>query len=283
MLALVSDFARKVWQRLRTQAAFPREFSTPSTLVYTFALSPLPKGKSIFKPVWDPEGPSLGSTSAATKRQRHSSRGPEASPLLGCSGRDAPAGALAPIPSPRTLAPCLRGRAGKGRGPLSLHEVALPGAAARPGHPPRRRSSLRASSASSQVAATDSRPGTSSPRATGVPPPRRRASPVLNFPGAQRGLRPQWPGAGVCTTPGAAGRCARGPPRGPGASGRAEAERRGRDRGAGRGRGRGDAPLASADSAPLPGELRCGNRPECRAQGLGRAGGGDRVSAAREP
>lgn len=104
----------------------------------------------------------------------------------------------------------------KERGPLGLggkggaHPLRCRRSA--PEHPPRRRSSLRASSASSRSPPADSRPGPSSPRASMGPAARRRRNPAPNFFGVQRGHGLSGPRAGVRSTTSAAGRCARGPP-----------------------------------------------------------------------
>lgn len=142
------------------------------------------------------------------------------------------AGALAPTP-PGPLSPATTvAKPGKERGLQDLPVQPL-----KPGHPPRRRSSLRASSASSRSPPADSRPGPSSPRASMGPVTWRRGSPAPNSPGARGGhgfrgprpvseLFPALLGAAPAGRPGA--RSLR--PHEGGAAG-------GRGRGAGRGQG----------------------------------------------
>lgn len=84
------------------------------------------------------------------------------------------------LPSPTTAVAKL----GKERGPPGLPGPASPVQALEPRHPPRRRSSLRASSASSRSPPADSRPGPSSPRASMGPVSGSCGSRVPNFPGA---------------------------------------------------------------------------------------------------
>lgn len=137
-------------------------------------------------------GPS-GTTPPPHTRQL-GSRGPPANLLLGRAGGDVrgPSHPLLPGPRPGP----------ERREALRLSwRFALPGAAARLAHPPRRKSSLRASSASSRSPPADSRPGPSSPRAA--------MSAAARRPELPRGLgrpRPQWPRAGIPATPAAAGR-----------------------------------------------------------------------------
>lgn len=134
-------------------------------------------------------------------------------------------------PGPPSPTPCVA-KPGKERGPPGLPVQPL-----KPGHPPRRRSSLRARSASSRSPPADSRPGPSSPRASMGPVAWRRGSPAPNFPAARGGhgfrgprpvseLFPALLGAAPAGRPGA--RSLR--PRGGRSGGR-------RGRGAGRGRG----------------------------------------------
>lgn len=260
-------------------------FSYPiDTGTHVCSLHTLPKGRVFSKPVLGPRGPPAWEAPAPRRNaRRHSSRGPEASPLLGCSGRDAQCWGPHTHSRPRSLAPAasVAGLRRK-RGPLSLHGVRPPGRSRSAGAPtsaqvfsPRQQRQQQV--AARRLPARDQLPA----RLHGS----RRQPPRLSGPELSRGSarpRPQWPRAGVCTTPGAAGRCARGPPRGP--EPRAARRRSGGGAGPRRGAGPGSRRRAAGVRglcAPLPGELRCGETaPSARPRDRD-AQGRSRVSAAR--
>lgn len=172
------------------------------------------------------------------------------------------AGALAPTPARGPRVP----RPGPDRSEdLRVSQwCALPGAAAHPEHPPRRKSSLRASSASSRSPPADARPEPSSPRASMGPA--AAALRPRTLPGPRESTASVAPGR----RPSDSGRCWALRPRaalGPGASDRAEG-------GAGGGRGRG------AGRGPGVAETFQGRPPALRAlAGTGRGGTGPGLPA----
>lgn len=178
---------------------------------------------------WDSERPCPRGAAATTNPT--SQLEASANLVLGCPGGTCWGSRTHPRPGP--TAPVARpGREG---GPLGLPVVRPPRCSRSAEHPPRRKSSLRASSASSRSPPADSRPEPSSPRASMGP--------------AAATLRPQtFPGLSEATAsvapgrrPSDSGRCWALRPRaalGPGASDRAEGGAAGgRGRGAGRGPG----------------------------------------------
>lgn len=194
------------------------------------------------------------------------------------AGRSVGAGALEPTP---TRSRGSLGLAGKPRGPLGLPERICSIRRGRwtPEHPPRRRSSLRASSASSRSPPADSRLGPSSPRASMGPAARRRRNPAPNFLGAQPGhglsgpgpaseLLPERLGAAPAGRPGA-------PASAPGRAGRLGAGPRG-------GAGPGVAAIPGSAS-PYAGTRASQTPPEYRPEGGRGRAERSRVRAASSP
>lgn len=206
----------------------------------------------------------LGAPLPARRRRNHkpdiTALEASANLVLGCPGGTCWGSRTHPRPGP--TAPVAR--PGRERGPLGLPVVRPPWCSRSAEHPPRRKSSLRASSASSRSPPADSRPEPSSPRASMGP--------------AAATLRPQtFPGLSEATAsvapgrrPSDSGRCWALRPRaalGPGASDRAEG-------GAAGGRGRG------AGRGPGGAETFQGRPPALRAlAGTGRGGAGPGLPA----
>lgn len=114
MLALVSDSSPgKCGGSGCRQTSW--RFSYPiDTGTHVCSLHTLPKGRVFPKPVLGPRGPLAWAAPAPRRNaRRHSSRGPQASPLPGCSGRDAVLGSSHPLPPALPGSRRLRGQAGK--------------------------------------------------------------------------------------------------------------------------------------------------------------------------